>query len=144
MLYGFLADAVVAIHVAYVGFVIVGLFAIIIGALFGCRWVRNFWFRAVHFLMIAVVAYEAMLGIVCPLTNWEHDLRELAGQPVEEGTFLGRLLHDILFVEWSQERLNFCYYGFAALVLGTLICVRPRLPVFISRRLRKPAPLSAE
>ena len=29
--------------------------------------------------MIAIVAVEAMLDITCPLTRWEDELRQLAG-----------------------------------------------------------------
>src|SRR5947209_2400170 len=96
--YAFWADAVVALHAAYVGFVVVGELAIVVGALLGWRWVRNPWFRTVHLLMIAVVAYESIYHINCPLTDWERDLRELAGQQTNNETFMGRLVH-FLFMD---------------------------------------------
>ena len=43
--YRFLADAVLAVHFAYVAFVVLGMAAILLGIALGWRWVRNFWFR---------------------------------------------------------------------------------------------------
>ena len=67
--YRFLADAVLVLHFAYVAFVVLGMAAILAGIALGWQWVRNFWFRGVHFLMIAAVAVESLLGILCPLTH---------------------------------------------------------------------------
>ena len=41
-----------------------------VGRMAGMRWVRNFWFRLLHFLAIAVVVEESLLVAVCPLTDW--------------------------------------------------------------------------
>src|SRR5262249_11268514 len=68
MVYGLLADLIVAIHVGYVGVVVFGLLAILIGGPLGWRWVRNPWFRVIHLLMILIVATEAIWDITCPLT----------------------------------------------------------------------------
>jgi hypothetical protein len=67
-------------HFAYVTFVIVGLILTLVGAVLHWRWVRNFWFCLMHLSMIGVVVLEAWCGVVCPLTTWENELRELAGQ----------------------------------------------------------------
>ena len=69
--YKFLADFAVVIHAAYVAFVVFGLLASLLGALFHWKWVRNFWFRTIHFLAIAIVVVEALNSIVCPLTTLE-------------------------------------------------------------------------
>src|SRR4051812_46116234 len=94
----FVADAITAIHAAYVGFIVLGEVAILVGAAFGCRWARNPWFRSLHLLAIALVAAEAFLTLPCPLTIWEHDLRELAGQQPGTQTFVERLVH-FLFMD---------------------------------------------
>src|SRR5947209_10682364 len=80
--YAYLADALAAVHLAFVCFVLFGQAFILAG--WALRWgaVRNFWFRALHLLAIAVVAAEALLHIDCPLTVWEYDLRVRAGQDV--------------------------------------------------------------
>jgi hypothetical protein len=126
--YRILADAVVATHALYVGFVVVGIAAILVGALLDWGWVRNFWFRTVHFLMIAVVVFEAWLGIKCPLTTWEDYFREAAGETVSEGTFIGRCLHRLIFFDIPASSLTIFYVLFGAIVLATLFLVRPRPP----------------
>jgi hypothetical protein len=74
-MYSHLADVIVVIHAAYVGYVIVGVVLILLGLLYRWNWIRNPWFRWSHFAMIGVVAAEAVLGIMCPLTRWENQLR---------------------------------------------------------------------
>ena len=43
MWYGYLADAVVIAHIAYVGYVVLGQVAIWLGWIFRRQWARNFW-----------------------------------------------------------------------------------------------------
>jgi hypothetical protein len=127
-LYGLLADLVVGIHVGYVAFVIVGQVLIWAGWALGWRWVRNFWFRAVHLVMIGAVVFEELSGIRCPLTVWEEALRELAGQPVTGESFLGRALHWMLFYEAPGWMFRVGYLTTGALVLGTFVLCPPRRP----------------
>src|SRR5437868_2705277 len=96
---GFLADLLVAVHVAYVGYVVVGQLLILVGLALRWRWVRNPWFRVTHLLAIAVVGLEAAFAIDCPLTVWERHLRAAAGQAPTGETFMGRLLHHVIFVD---------------------------------------------
>ena len=133
MLYRLLADAVVAFHAAYVAFVIVGLLAVLAGRWLRWRWVRNFWFRTIHFSFIAIVVVESLLGITCPLTTWEDRLRELAGEEVLQGTFVGRCAHGILFYDAPDWVFTTAYCIFGSLVLAALIFVPPQRP---ARRLR--------
>ena len=88
--YKLLADGVVVIHAAYVGFALFGLLATVLGAFFRWTWVRNFWFRTLHFLAIAIVVVEALNSIECPLTTLEAYLLEKSGQPIETRSFVGR------------------------------------------------------
>ena len=126
MPYGFLADVVVATHFAYVAFVVGGELVILLGLACRWEWVRNLWFRLTHLLFIGVVAAEATFGVACPLTNWEYRLRELAGQPAEEGSFLGRLFHNLLFIPMDPAWLPFLHIGFGVLVLLTFLLAPPR------------------
>lgn len=71
----FWADVLVAVHLAYVGFVIFGLLAIFAGLLLHWQWIRNPWFRWTHLVMICIVAGEAIVDFECPLTTWENNLR---------------------------------------------------------------------
>ena len=124
--YRLLADLIVAIHFSYVTFVIVGQVLIIIGILRHWRWVRNPWFRIAHFLAIVIVAGEALCDITCPLTDWEQRLRALGGTPNRGGTFIGNVLHDLLFYDAPPAVFTAAYVAFALLVLATLVLAPPR------------------
>jgi hypothetical protein len=128
MFYRLLADAVVAVHLALVGFIVLGMAAIVLGIALRRPWVRNFYFRAVHLAMIAIVVEKSILGTGCPLTDWEDRLREKAGETVVQGTFIGRLLHNILFWHVPQSTLNIAYYVFGLAVFLTFVLAPPRWP----------------
>jgi hypothetical protein len=123
--YGLLADGVVATHVAYVSFVVVGQLLIWFGWAFGRRFARNRWFRSLHLLAIAIVVFEAFFGIDCPLTVWEYELRLGAGQDVSEATFMGRLLHWLLFYDAPAYVFTIGYSIAGALILGTFVLFPP-------------------
>src|SRR5262245_48332365 len=124
--YNILADVILVMHVAWVSYVVLGQLLILLGAAFGWRWVQNPWFSYTHLLCICIVAAEAVVGITCPLTDWENDLRKLAGRQVEEGTFIGRFLTRVIFFNVADWVLNLIHIGFALLVVGTLWLVPPR------------------
>jgi len=126
MWYGLLADVIVAIHVAYVSYVVFGQLAIFAGVVLRWQWIRNFWFRLTHLVAISIVAFEAVMNIPCPLTVWEDRLRRLAGQPVTGETFVGRLLHYLIFYDWPPWAFTVLYVGFALLVLATFVFAPPR------------------
>ena len=127
LFYRVFADVIVAIHFGYVTFVILGLLLILVGGLRRWRWVTNFWFRAIHFLMIAIVVGEAWLGIVCPLTIWENNLRELSGDVTYSGGFIANVLHNAMFFDAEPWVFTLCYTLFAFVVLLTLLFAPPRL-----------------
>lgn len=117
MWYGIAADLVVAIHIAYVAYVIIGQLAIIIAAPFRWQWAKNPWFRFSHLAAIAIVAYEEIRGIRCPLTVWEEQFRAFAGQSFNASeTFMGRLMHDLLFIDGKPD-IFFTTIHLAAFVL---------------------------
>lgn len=126
-MHAFLADLLVALHLAIVLFVIGAQVAIVAGGIRRWAWVRNLLFRLVHLALIVVVAGQAVIGVPCPLTVWEQRLRSMAGQTVETDiSFVGRLLRDILFVEASPRVLTIVYVAFALIVAGSMILVPPR------------------
>jgi hypothetical protein len=126
MPYGLLADLLVAFHVAYVGFVVLGQAAILIGAALRWHWIRNLWFRLAHLAAIGLVALEAVWGMACPLTVWESNLRELAGQEFSGDSFMARLLHRLIFFQVDAAILDIAHILFAILVLATLVLIPPR------------------
>lgn len=118
-----LADLVVAAHLGYVLFVIAGFVLIWAGRFLGWAWVRRPAFRVPHLLCTLVVPLEALGGVVCPLTTWEHDLRSAAGQRVDELSFMGRLVRDLLFYEAPQWVFTVSYVAFGLLVIATVFLV---------------------
>ncbi|PZP99515.1 MAG: DUF2784 domain-containing protein [Variovorax paradoxus] len=94
---GWLADAVLVLHVAIVLFVVGGLLLVVGGNLAGWRWVNHWWLRLLHLAAIGVVVAEAWLGVTCPLTTWEMALRLAAGQQAYAGGFLQHWLHRLLY-----------------------------------------------
>jgi Protein of Unknown function (DUF2784) len=129
MLYHMLADVVVAVHLAYVSYILFGEILIVIGIPLRWGWIRNKWFRISHLLMILTVAGEAIAEIDCPLTVWEQDLLEAAGDPIESRSFVGRLMHDWMFFDCPDNDWiwPWIYCGFASLVLATLVIAPPRM-----------------
>lgn len=117
-----LADAILVAHFAFVLFVVGGLAAIWTGAAAGWRWVRNFWFRIAHLAAICCVALEALIGMVCPLTEWEDALR---GAP-SETSFIARWLHRVLFYSLPEWVFATAYVLFALAVAATFWLVPPR------------------
>lgn len=95
----FLADLVLALHVGIVAFVVLGLPLVLVGGWLGWAWVRNPWFRLAHLAAIGVVALQAWLGVVCPLTTLEMHLREHAGDATYRGAFVAHWLQRLLYYE---------------------------------------------
>ncbi|MQY77158.1 MAG: DUF2784 family protein [Spirochaeta sp.] len=127
MLYAFFADLLVLFHFFYVTFAVGGEFFILAGAFLKLGVVRNFAFRIAHLIAVVFVALESLVDLLCPLTEWEYNLRELAGQRVErEISFLGRLLRRIIFYDFPSWAFTFMYVGFGALVILTFILIPPR------------------
>ncbi|AQZ93606.1 DUF2784 domain-containing protein [Halopseudomonas phragmitis] len=113
-----LADLVLAVHVAIVLFVILGVVLIVLGNAWGWRWVNRLWFRLAHLATILVVVAEAWLGLVCPLTTLEMWLREQAGSRVYAGSFIQYWLQRLLYYEAPDWVFILIYSLFALLVLA--------------------------
>lgn len=71
-----LADAVVALHLAYLAF-------LPLGGMLAWRWPRIVW---AHVAAVAVGLVSITVGFDCPLTTWEQSLRRRGGQrPYTDG-----------------------------------------------------------
>ncbi len=121
-----LADGTVVFHACYVGFVVLGLAAILLGGACRWNWVRNVYFRVVHLAMIAIVVGEALAGIPCPLTIWEKQLRVQAGQASYAGDFIGYWVHRLIFYRAEPWVFTLLYVTFGLLVVAGLVLVPPR------------------
>lgn len=120
-----LADSLLILHALLVAFVIFGLVAVLVGHFRNWRWVRNLWFRLGHLVVIGVVVLQSWLGVLCPLTEWEMALRESAGQPGYEGSFIQHWLHSILYYSAPEWVFILAYTLFGSLVVASWFLVRP-------------------
>src|SRR5262249_37417006 len=117
-----LADAVLWVHVVYVGFVVLGLILIWLGAWRGWSWVRGFWFRTLHLCAILLVALEALIGMACALTRLEDWLRHDQAR----GGFIQRWLHMLLYWDLPAWVFTIVYLVFAGVVALMFMLVPPR------------------
>ena len=120
-----LADALLALHLGIVAFVVGLLPLVLAGGALGWRWVRHRGLRLTHLGLIVFIAAQAWLGRLCPLTVWEQDLRRLAGQGTYTESFVGHWLGRLLY--WNAPWWVFvaAYTGFAVLVAMAWWWVRP-------------------
>ena len=87
MLYGVAADLLVVVHLAFVGFVVLGGFAV-------PRWPRLAW---VHLPAVAWGVGIELTGGICPLTPVEQWLRVEAGATGYDEDFIAHYLLPVLY-----------------------------------------------
>jgi multisubunit Na+/H+ antiporter MnhB subunit len=126
MVFRALADLILVTHAAFIAFIILGLALILLGGALGWRWVRNRWFRIAHLSAIGLVVLQAWLGVSCPLTVWENQLRFRAQQTTYTEGFIAHWLHRLIFFEAEPWVFTLSYTIFGLLVLATLWLVPMR------------------
>ncbi|HEV8026329.1 MAG TPA: DUF2784 domain-containing protein [Stellaceae bacterium] len=109
-----LASTVLAIHLGVILFNVFGLVAIPLGAWRGWRFVRVFWWRALHLAVLAVVALQALLDRACFLTLWQYALRQGAGEAASPAPLIESWGDRLIF--WPLP-----LWFFAALYVGVSI-----------------------
>jgi hypothetical protein len=115
------ADVLLVLHFAIVVFIVGGLILTWVGACLAWAWVRNPWFRYLHLGAIGFVALEAIVGMTCPLTEWEDALR--GGGSSE--SFVGRWVRYLLYYRAPDWVFTALYLGWTVLTLVTLRLVPP-------------------
>src|SRR5262245_18735759 len=132
-----LADVVVVAHLAFVVAVLLTLLLVLAGWPLGWRWTGNFWFRLAQLVAIEVVAGQAIVGLECPMTTWERELRPEGktedGETIrllhnlEGASRVGATCHDILFSLRGEQfkGLFAAIYGSVALVVLLTWVVTP-------------------
>lgn len=126
------ADLLLIVHAMFVAFVVFGLVLILLGKQRRWRWVRNPWFRIAHLAAIVVVVLQSWLGMICPLTIWEMEFRQAAGEETYAGTFMSHWLGSILYWDAPLWLFAICYTLFGGAVIASWYWVRPR-PLFQRR-----------
>jgi len=89
MIYDVLANAVLALHLAFIVFVV-------LGAALSWRFPRLRW---LHFAALVWAAFIEFSGGICPLTPLENRLRRLAGGEGYGGGFIAHYLTPIIYPE---------------------------------------------
>ena len=119
-----LADVVLVAHTALALFLTAGLVAIWLGFWLGWGFVRNRSFRIIHLCGMAVVALESVLGIACPLTDWEYALRSAAKTATYRGGFIAHWLGRILYYDFDERVFLALYLAALGLTLWAWRAVR--------------------
>lgn len=122
---GPLADAILALHVAVVAFVVGGLVLVLVGGFRGWRWVRRPGFRWTHLALVGFIVAQTWLGELCPLTTWEQDLRDAAGRTTHDQGFIEFWLGRLIFFQAPWWVFVAAYTAFGALVAASWWWVRP-------------------
>lgn len=125
-MWALLADFLLIIHIGIVFFIVGGLLLIWLGAIFKWRFVRNRVFRYLHLGLMGIVLLETVVGMICPLTEWEAALRERAGQQAYGGdTFMQYWLQQLLYWDWSPMTFMAVYALVFAAILIALWVIPP-------------------
>ena len=122
------ADVILLIHFLFVAFVVLGFIFIWIGYFTKQKFARNAKFRICHIVTMGIVLCESLIGMICPLTEWENYLRVRGGQDqVYETSFMKEWLHKIMFFDFSELTFVIVYALFFALILLTFRVIPPDL-----------------
>jgi hypothetical protein len=99
-----LIELLLIVHAGIVLFNISAFIAIVGGMCFHWQWTANRLFRFTHISLLAIVALQALLGRLCPLTILEFQLRQAAGETVIEESFVARIIENFIYYDlplWS-------------------------------------------
>jgi hypothetical protein len=114
-----LADTILLVHLLFVAIVVSGVPLILAGKCLAWPWISRPWPRIVHLAMILFVVAESFIGVSCPLTVWEDNLRDRLGQRrYGETGLVATYVHDILFYDFAPWVFTAIYVIFSLLVLS--------------------------
>jgi hypothetical protein len=105
-MWAFLADVVVLVHLLFVVFVVCG------GALVWYR-PRLAW---LHLPAVVWAVFVEWSGRVCPLTPFENALRERAGGPAYDGSFVEHYVIPVLYPAGLTRELQWAIGGVVVVV----------------------------
>ncbi|BBD07403.1 DUF2784 domain-containing protein [Desulfovibrio ferrophilus] len=121
-----LADLILALHWAFAAFISMGLGIIWLGKFYGWKFIRSRWLRLTHLGAMGIVVGESLLGVFCPLTEWEHRLRRVADQSAGyETTFMDYWAEKLFYWDIPTNAFMLIYILFFALMLITWRLVPP-------------------
>jgi len=122
------ADGILLMHFVFVAFVVLGFVFIWIGHIVKLKFAKNANFRICHVLAMGIVLCESLVGMICPLTEWENDLRVKGGEgQIYETSFIKEWIHKIMFFDFSERMFVVIYVLFFAFILLTFWMIPPEL-----------------
>lgn len=110
MIYRILADAVLALHLCFVLFVV-------LGGLLALRWPRV---ARVHLPVAIYGALIEFVGFVCPLTPLENSFRRRGGEAGYAGGFIDHYVTAALYPEGLTRKAQLAL-GSAVLILNAIV-----------------------
>jgi Protein of Unknown function (DUF2784) len=129
-----LADAVRALHVLFIFFVVGGLVLVVAGNLRSWSWVNNFWFRLAHLAAIGFVILESWFDMPCPFTTLEAWLRPPEDATTYEQGFIAHWLRRLFDYETPPWVFSVTDTGIGVLTLLAWWRFPPRSPRRRSQR----------
>jgi hypothetical protein len=105
-----LADTLVAVHLAFIAFVVAG----------GLLALRHRAWAALHLPAVAWAAWTEFTGTICPLTPWENALRAAAGEAGYAGGFVEHYLIPLIYPEALTARTQVAL-GIAVLAINAAV-----------------------
>ena len=105
-----LADALVAVHLAFIVFVVAG----------GLLVLRHRGWAVLHLPAVAWGAFTEFTGTVCPLTPLENSLRRDAGYAGYAGGFMEHYVIPLIYPEALTPRLQ-VVLGLAAIAINLVV-----------------------
>ena len=113
MIYRILADGVVAFHLGFVLFVV-------LGGLVALRWPRAAW---LHLPAAAWGALVEFTHLLCPLTTLENHFRRLGGEAGYSGGFIARYMLPVLYPAGLNHGIQIALGVFVVLLNATVYAV---------------------
>ena len=110
-----IADFVLIFHFGVVILITFGFLAIPIGYKLGWSWIGNTKLRLFHSGLMAFITLETLLGLTCPLTAIEHNLRGIDHSKSFVAHWIGRII----------------YWDFSPLFFILLYCLLLILTIFM-------------
>jgi hypothetical protein len=112
MLYRFLADAIIIIHLIFILFVILG----------GLLALRNKRWSIVHLPAVIWAAVIEFKGWICPLTPLENWFREKGGNAIYQGDFIEHYVLPIIYPADLTRGLQI-FFGLSAIIINIAVYV---------------------
>lgn len=126
IVYQWLANATLLLHIGVVLFIVGGLLLVPLGHFLRWRWVDSVRFRLAHLAVLGYVVVQTWLGEVCPLTTLESWLRNKAGERGYSGGFIAHWLQRLLYYDAPLWVFALAYTAFGLLVVAAWKVFPPR------------------